>query len=83
VPLIVSTQFLKVEIPIWMIVLIFLPVGWAAIGFIFLLIFDRDKLQSEDYQIRKRSLELIGQKGQKFTVTATSIQAITNPSSSS
>ena len=44
-----------------------------------LLAFDRDKLQSEDYQIRKQSLELIQEKGDPVPVRATSIDAITNP----
>ena len=39
-------------VPVWLIVLIFLPVSVAVFGFLVLLIFDRDKLQSEDYQIR-------------------------------
>ncbi|MEQ9007890.1 MAG: hypothetical protein RLP12_08405, partial [Ekhidna sp.] len=49
--------------PTWLVVLAFTPVIAAVAGFVFLLIFDRDKLQSEEYQIRKRSLELIEQKG--------------------
>ena len=49
--------------PNWLIILIFVPVITAIIGFLFLLLFDRDKLQSEDYQIKKRSLEIIEQKG--------------------
>jgi len=49
--------------PNWLIFLICSPVLIALFGFIFLLIFDRDKLQSEDYQIKKRSLEIIEQKG--------------------
>lgn len=67
------------EPPKWLIVLIFLPVGTAIAGFLFLLVFDRDKLQSEDYQIRKRSLELIQEKGQSFSIDATSIEKISNP----
>jgi len=54
-------------------------VGAAVFGFLFLLIFDRDKLQLEDYQIRKRSLELIQEKGQRFAISAPSIEAISNP----
>jgi hypothetical protein len=33
------------------------------VGFLFLLFFDRHKLQSEDFQLRKRSIELMEQKG--------------------
>ena len=65
--------------PTWLIVLIFLPVGTAIAGFLFLLIFDRDKLQSEDYQIRKRSLELIQEKGEIFSIKTASIEKISNP----
>jgi hypothetical protein len=60
--------------------IIFLPVIMAAIGFLYLLIFDRDKLQSEDYQIRKRSLQLVQEKGDDFPVIAKAIEVITNPS---
>ena len=32
-------------------------------GFVYLMLFDRDKLQSEEYQIRKLSLEYMQEKG--------------------
>ena len=60
-------------------VLIFLPVSVAVLGFLVLLVFDRDKLQSEDFQIRKQSLELIQEKGDPVPINATSIDAIANP----
>lgn len=66
-------------IPDWLIVLAFIPVGLAALGFLFLLIFDRDKLQSEEYQIKKQSLELIREKGLEFPIDPTSINSIANP----
>lgn len=62
VPAIVAASYIT-PTPTWLIVLLFIPVATAAVGFLFLLLFDRDKLQSEDYQIQKRSLELIEQKG--------------------
>ena len=68
--------------PIWLIATAILPVGVTAFGFIFLLFNDRDKLQSEDYQIRKQSLELIQEKGQRFAIAAASIEAISNPQAS-
>ena len=52
------------------------PVAAAIVGFLFLLIFDRDKLQSEDYQLRKRSLELIEQKGDPRPVDADSVEVV-------
>ncbi|PYV09013.1 MAG: hypothetical protein DMG23_12130 [Acidobacteria bacterium] len=54
------------------------PVAVAIFGFLFLLFFDRDKLQSEDYQIRKRSLELIEQKGEK-AIPAADVEVIADP----
>ena len=65
--------------PTWLVILIFLPVSVAVIGFLFFLFFDRDKLQSEEYQLRKQSLELIQEKGDSFPVDAPSIESITNP----
>ena len=65
--------------PTWLTVIICGPVFAAIFGFLFLLIFDRDKLQSEDYQLRKRTLELIGDKGRDFLVSPTNIESITNP----
>ncbi|MCH8079707.1 MAG: hypothetical protein IIA06_08020 [Proteobacteria bacterium] len=62
VPAIVAASYIT-PTPTWLIVLLFIPVVTAMVGFLFLLLFDRDKLQSEDYQIQKRSLELIEQKG--------------------
>jgi hypothetical protein len=49
--------------PPWLLALIFIPVVSAAAGFFFLLLHDRDKLQSEEYQLRKQSMELMQQKG--------------------
>jgi hypothetical protein len=49
--------------PWWASILALLPVGLACFGFIILLFIDRDKLQSEEFQIKKRTLELIEQKG--------------------
>jgi hypothetical protein len=54
------------------------PVIAAIFGFLFLLFFDRDKLQSEDYQIRKRTLELIEQKGEP-PIPADDARVISNP----
>src|SRR5947209_1078198 len=54
------------------------PVAAAIFGFLFLLFFDRDKLQSEEYQIRKRSLELIEQKGER-AIPAVDVEVITDP----
>ena len=55
--------------PTWLMVclvlLAFLPLVFAGIGFLVFLLGDPDRLQSEEYQIRKRTLEMIGEKGQE------------------
>lgn len=68
------------ETPLLIQIVIFLPVITAMLGFLFLLIFDRDKLQSEDYQIRKRTLELVQEKGESFPSIARTLEMVTNPS---
>lgn len=67
------------EVPNWLIVIAIAPIACAVIGFLYLLFFDSDKLQSEDYQIRKRTLELIQEKGNEFPILGTSITSIANP----
>ena len=69
------------ELPFWAIILVCATVAVAGIGFLFLLLFDRDRLQSEDYQLRMRSLSLIQEKGEAFPIVPTSIQDISNPES--
>lgn len=44
-----------------LVVLAYIPVVVAMFGFLYLLFWDRDKLQSEDFQIRKHSLEMLQQ----------------------
>lgn len=64
--------------PIWLTWMICAPVGAAIFGFLFLLFFDRDKLQSENYQLKKRSLELIEQKGDAgpMVIDADKVEAV-------
>lgn len=67
------------ETPILLQIIFVLPVITAILGFLYLLIFDRDKLQSEDYQIRKRTLDLVQEKGDEFPTIARTLEVITNP----
>lgn len=67
--------------PTWLGWLVGAPVTVACIGYLYLLCFDRDKLQSEDYQIRKKTLELIEQKGMSGPMTVAAIEAIVTPES--
>lgn len=59
--------------------IIFIPIAIASVGYLFLLLFDRDKLQSEDYQIRKKSLEMIEQSDGNKQIDISDIDAIANP----
>ncbi len=67
--------------PVWLIWLAFLPVVAAIVGFLFLLVFDRDKLQSENFQLRKMELEMIEEKGTPPIPIgeAIDVEVITNP----
>lgn len=78
IPSLVAASILA-TVPTWLVVLAFLPVLTALAGFAFLLIVDRDKLQSETYQLRKQALELIEQKGDIKAIPATTIEVISNP----
>lgn len=74
---------LLIETPVWLIFLILCPVCAAIVGFLYLLLFDRDKLQSEEYQLKKRSMELIQDKGEaepRF-IDTTHMEVIENPES--
>lgn len=65
--------------PNWLGWLVGAPVALACIGYLYLLFYDRDKLQSEDYQIRKKTLELIEQKGMSGPLTVAAIGAVVTP----
>ena len=56
-----------------------IPIGIACVGFLGFAIFRPEKLQSEDYQIRHESLQLIQQKSGRLALAPTSIEAIANP----
>lgn len=70
---------LNPQLPTFIIVIGCSPVVVALFGFLFLLIYDRDKLQSEDYQIRKRTIELSQQKGDPYPVRIDVSAVIENP----
>ena len=63
----------------WIVAIGCAPVVVALFGFMFLLFFDRDKLQSEEYQIQKRSLEFAQQKGDPKPLTIDPSSVIKNP----
>ena len=67
--------------PAWWVTLAVSPVAAAILGFFFLLFFDRDKLQSEEYQLKKQSLELIQEMGDKTprVMSADDLDALAEP----
>ena len=48
--------------PSWLVYVAALPLAVAVGSYVFLLLFDRDKLQSEEYQIRKLALNIVQDK---------------------
>jgi len=55
------------------------PIAVSCLGFVGFAIFRPEKLQSEEYQIRHESLQIIQQKTGRITIEPTSIEAIANP----
>ena len=72
---------INISPPLWLVIFTCAPVLTAIFGFVYLLFVDRDKLQSEDYQLRKMSLELVEQKGdaEPLLLEAEEIEAIPEP----
>lgn len=57
------------------------PIVVACVGFVYFAIFRPEKLQSEDYQLRHESLQIIQQKTGQTTLYPSSLEAIANPES--
>ena len=57
-----------------------LPIVVACIVFVIFAVFKPNKLQSEDYLIRKMLIQLIQQKGGKIKLPPTRLELIANPS---
>lgn len=56
-----------------------LPIVIACLAYVGFAIFNSDKLQSEDFQLRSKSLQLIERKSGKITLPPTHLELITNP----
>lgn len=54
-------------------------IACTVLGFFILLFIDGDKLQSEDYQIRKQTLDLIQEKGELIPISPIHVEDISNP----
>lgn len=63
-------------------VLICLGAGTVAatvLGFFYFMLFAPERLQSEEYQLRHETLELIKEKGSALEISPASLESITNP----
>ena len=67
------------EVRAWLLAGGLLPIVISSFGFLGFAIFRPDKLQSEEYQLRHQSLQLIQQKSGRLALSPTSIEAIANP----
>lgn len=67
------------ELSSWVVAVGCAPVIAALFGFLFLLFFDRDKLQSEDYQLRKRTIEYAQSKGDPLPMEIRDSITVENP----
>ncbi len=56
-----------------------LPIVCACGAYIYLMLVSPDRLQSEDYQLKRQALQMIHEKGGRAGVLASSVAAITNP----
>jgi hypothetical protein len=56
-----------------------LPVAANIVGFFYFMIRSPERLQSEEYQIRQATLDLIKSKGSPFEILPSSLEAISNP----
>lgn len=79
VPSIVACIYSTGALQVFFAALSALPPVAACIAFAYLLLKDPDKLQSEEYQIQKRVLDIIEEKGGTVPLLATSLEAIANP----
>ena len=81
-PLCLGAAFAFGEVPIiqWVLVAVgLLPVVTTCLGFAYFAITKPDKLQSEDYQLRHESLQLLQTKSGHTAIDPTAVSAIANP----
>lgn len=63
-----------------LVILLFVVVATALFSFLYLLIKDPDRLQSEDFQLRKQTLEMIEESGDIEAIDARLVEVISDPS---
>lgn len=55
------------------------PVAIYAIGFLYFMLRDPDRLQSEKYRIQSRALDIVREKGDEVSISAGDFEIIPNP----
>lgn len=83
VPCLALAVYVADEVPAWLLVLLAViataPIFVTVAGFVYFMLTDPDKLQSEEYQIKARVLEYIEEKGGVSEDERRVIEAISNP----
>lgn len=67
------------QLPIWIIVIGCAPTVVALYSYMHFMFTDKDRLQSEEFQIQKRTIELAQQKGEALPSDPRHIPTISNP----
>jgi len=75
VPCIIALTWSK-DPPLVISIILCAVVGVALIGFLYLLFFAPDRLQSEEYMLRSRTLDLMEEKGSKTAISTATAKAI-------
>jgi hypothetical protein len=57
----------------------FIPIGLFTVAYLYFMFKDPDRLHSEDFQLKSRSLDIIETKSGPMTIGTTSLQNILNP----
>jgi len=72
----------RADVPVMWVLLIagLFPIGTTCVGFVYFAITQPERLQSEDYQLRHETLQMIQQKVGSLELDPTSLAAIANPS---
>lgn len=55
-----------------------IPLLTFAVGFLYFMVLNPDKLRSEQYELKKMALELIEEKGGRIPMSSSSVEAIAN-----
>jgi len=83
IPTLIVIDWVRENAPVWLlgflILFLFLPVCTSIFAYVYLLIVDPDRLQSEDRQHIKQSLDIIDEKGGTIRIAPSSIFLTSNP----